>query len=110
HEAIGRAPIKPPAPLPSGEGGRHVSERTKKEKGAAPAVRRLSEDGAQKRTRTSTAFQPLAPEASASTNSAIWAQGFPPGRRGPLREAARVVNSHFAENLNPAIIGADRGF
>ena len=32
------------------------------------------EYGAQKRTRTSTAFQPLAPEASASTNSAIWAQ------------------------------------
>ena len=32
------------------------------------------ESGAQKRTRTSTSIQTLAPEASASTNSAIWAQ------------------------------------
>ncbi len=30
--------------------------------------------GAQKRTRTSTTLRSLAPEASASTNSAIWAQ------------------------------------
>lgn len=30
-------------------------------------------DGAQKKTRTSTPFRELAPEASASTNSAIWA-------------------------------------
>ena len=31
-------------------------------------------NGAQERTRTFTAVKPLAPEASASTNSATWAQ------------------------------------
>ena len=31
-------------------------------------------DGAQEKTRTSTTLRPLAPEASASTNSATWAQ------------------------------------
>ncbi len=34
----------------------------------------LPENGAQERTRTSTTFRPLAPEASASTNSATWAR------------------------------------
>jgi hypothetical protein len=32
------------------------------------------QDGAQERTRTFTAVKPLAPEASASTNSATWAR------------------------------------
>ena len=32
-------------------------------------------NGAQERTRTFTAVKPLAPEASASTNSATWARG-----------------------------------
>ena|GEM_PF-5429759 len=32
------------------------------------------ENGAQERTRTSTALRPLAPEASASTNSTTWAR------------------------------------
>jgi hypothetical protein len=40
--------------------------------------------GAQKRTRTSTALRPPAPEAGASTNSAIWARG----RRRPLGDAS----------------------
>ena len=35
----------------------------------------LPGNGAQKRTRTSTALRPPAPEAGASTNSAIWARG-----------------------------------
>ena len=38
----------------------------------------VKENGAQEKTRTSTALRPLAPEASASTNSATWAPiGFP---------------------------------
>src|SRR5262249_8639360 len=36
---------------------------------------RTQENGAQERTRTFTAVKPLAPEASASTNSATWAWG-----------------------------------
>src|SRR5258708_1146738 len=35
----------------------------------------LGQNGAQERTRTFTAVKPLAPEASASTNSATWARG-----------------------------------
>ena len=35
----------------------------------------LRDDGAQERTRTFTAVKPLAPEASASTNSTTWARG-----------------------------------
>jgi hypothetical protein len=35
----------------------------------------LEKNGAQERTRTFTAVKPLAPEASASTNSATWALG-----------------------------------
>jgi hypothetical protein len=34
----------------------------------------LGQNGAQERTRTFTAVKPLAPEASASTNSATWAR------------------------------------
>ena len=42
---------------------------------AADLTRPVATDGAQERTRTSTALRPLAPEASASTNSATWARG-----------------------------------
>ena len=42
--------------------------------------------GAQERTRTSTTVKPLAPEASASTNSATWA------RRGYYGSVARLSN------------------
>lgn len=35
----------------------------------------ITSSGAQERTRTFTAVKPLAPEASASTNSATWALG-----------------------------------
>ena len=47
---------------------------------------RVRKDGAQERTRTFTAFQPLAPEASASTNSTTWAPGPPEA----AAEAART--------------------
>ena len=46
--------------------------------------------GAQKRTRTSTPLRAPAPEAGASTNSAIWARG----RRGALLGRPLVVNSN----------------
>src|SRR6266481_2228089 len=46
----------------------------------------LGQVGAQERTRTFTAVKPLAPEASASTNSATWARA---GYYGP---AARLSN------------------
>src|SRR4051794_31627200 len=51
----------------------------------SPAVNRLIGDGAQERTRTFTAVKPLAPEASASTNSTTWAQG------GLLRTVLAIV-------------------
>ena len=63
------------------------------------AVMRIN--GAQKRTRTSTPFPALAPEASASTNSAIWASCTwrlaalstePPGVRGKTPDPKARVN------------------
>ena len=54
-------------------------------------------DGAQKRTRTSTTLRSPAPEAGASTNSAIWARGrsgrLAAGRRAcqPRRPAPRQI-------------------
>src|SRR6185295_5690241 len=46
--------------------------------------------GAQKRTRTSTPLRAPAPEAGASTNSAIWARG----RERELGGGASLVNAH----------------
>ena len=57
----------------------------------------LEENGAQKRTRTSTTLRSPAPEAGASTNSAIWARGrsgrLAAGRRAcqPRRPAPRQI-------------------
>src|SRR5205085_3259813 len=51
--------------------------------------RREDMHGAQERTRTFTAVKPLAPEASASTNSTTWAQG------GLLRIVRVLVKSRI---------------
>src|SRR5205807_4179223 len=58
-------------------------------RGRAPLVA----SGAQERTRTFTAVKPLAPEASASTNSATWARaGYygPVGRLSNWRAASQI--------------------
>jgi hypothetical protein len=60
--------------------------------------------GAQKRTRTSTEFPPLAPEASASTNSAIWALQEPQFCPG-----ATVVSTVCDEILQQRRHGTFRG-
>src|ERR1700722_698566 len=51
-------------------------------------------NGAQERTRTFTAVKPLAPEASASTNSATWA------RAGYYGSVARLSNSRSAGQID----------
>jgi hypothetical protein len=51
------------------------------------------DDGAQERTRTFTAVKPLAPEASASTNSTTWA-------RGRLVRIARALVKFASGNPN----------
>ncbi len=57
----------------------------------------ISENGAQEKTRTSTTLRPLAPEASASTNSATWASGVFPAnilrRDSRYPQAIAVVNT-----------------
>ena len=56
------------------------------------------EIGAQEKTRTSTSLRKLAPEASASTNSATWA-----GRVGrDLATAQGLVNANNCGNSRPA--------
>ena len=59
---------------------------------------RLGGDGAQEKTRTSTPFRELAPEASASTNSATWASE---GAAEILKDAARV-NAAWLSKPAPA--------
>ena len=67
-----------------------LSECSARSPGAEPEARRAepqrdrAKAGAQERTRTSTAVKPLAPEASASTNSATWA---PPCSEGGTLKA-----------------------
>ena len=60
----------------------------------------VAANGAQKRTRTSTTLRSPAPEAGASTNSAIWARG----RSGALGEGVggvnRLTRSFFKKALN----------
>ena len=54
-------------------------------------------NGAQERTRTSTSIRTLAPEASASTNSATWA-----GVRSAVgKEAQRACQRLYAQVLTP---------
>ena len=53
------------------------------------------QSGAQERTRTFTAVKPLAPEASASTNSATWASG-----RGYYGSVARLSNWRSAAQIS----------
>ncbi len=50
--------------------------------------------GAQERTRTSTSIRTLAPEASASTNSATWA-GVVRGRLSPVAEGVNQIRGDF---------------
>src|SRR4051812_34690635 len=74
-------------------GPNHVGRDSKKSAGFRGTYGTLAdalglENGAQKRTRTSTPLRAPAPEAGASTNSAIWARG----RGRALRWGVGVVN------------------
>jgi hypothetical protein len=51
-----------------------------------------AKNGAQKRTRTSTPLRAPAPEAGASTNSAIWARG----RLAPIGESVRACQRRLS--------------
>src|SRR5258708_15144591 len=65
---------------------RHSARGWRPGKGSAPL---RQNDGAQERTRTFTAVKPLAPEASASTNSATWARSV--GSREPASLKPRLT-------------------
>src|SRR4029434_9134271 len=77
-------------------------------RGLAQAWRILSgrlrrEIGAQEKTRTSTPFRALAPEASASTSSATWAKN---PRRYDWRSAKSIVATYAFKALQPSCIAA----
>src|SRR3954470_9673719 len=70
----------------------------------SPTRKNDQENGAQKRTRTSTPLRAPAPEAGASTNSAIWARGRPRelGGGGALVNAAN-------QEARPHVLSAGGG-
>ena len=65
---------------------------------ASDRIQRRLRNGAQERTRTSTAVKPLAPEASASTNSATWARWVAPPRAGLIGGSLGAVNRLFSDS------------
>src|SRR5437660_7020160 len=70
----------------------------------------LQANGAQERTRTFTAVKPLAPEASASTNSATWARGGYYGglaRLSNWRSAAVLVGSMISAQTRSAFVARE---
>src|SRR5690606_13940433 len=86
--------------------------------GAGAAIRRGNSGiGAQDKTRTYTTLRSLAPEASASTNSATWANGAgrPEGRPAPRRVftapagRSQALQGHRWRGLLPRLQGGKLG-
>src|SRR5690606_1927545 len=63
---------------------------------ASYRIQRRLRNGAQEKTRTSTTVKPLAPEASAATNSATWARWVAPPRAGLIGGTLGAVNRLFS--------------
>src|SRR5438477_7542426 len=64
------------------------------------SVSRARANGAQERTRTFTAVKPLAPEASASTNSATWARSVGSREGASLKAPLPPVNGPRARPVD----------